>query len=188
MSANGLEVFDKTLQTTHIWLDQIMEEADVERHVAWKALGVVLRTLRDRVPVELAAHLSAELPLLIRGAYYDQYQPALQPVPIRSLEEFLAVIGLRLEGALIEADVALEAVLATLTAHIPQGMVDKMIGALPAEFQEFWRAAAVGIEPPADRFRPGEPRAFEDDGDGAEAASPDEAAAEGEPLEDRPRT
>jgi hypothetical protein len=28
MSSTGLEVFDKTLQITHIWLDEIMSELD----------------------------------------------------------------------------------------------------------------------------------------------------------------
>jgi uncharacterized protein (DUF2267 family) len=185
MSANGLEVFDKTLQTTHIWLDQIMAEAAVERHTAWKALGVVLRTLRDRVPVELAAHLSAELPLLIRGAFYDQYQPAQQPTPIRSLDEFQAIIAARLDGALIESDIALEAVIATLTAHVPQGMLSKLVGALPAEFQTFWREAVVGVEPPPDRYRPGEPRAFED-AERDTLASGEDDAGDAEPLQDRP--
>jgi len=59
MSASGLEVFDKTLQTTHIWLDQIMKEIGPDRHVAWHVLGAELRTLRDRISLGLAAHLGA---------------------------------------------------------------------------------------------------------------------------------
>ncbi len=68
MSANGLPVFDKTVQTTNIWLDQIMERLGPDRQVAWKVLGTVLHKLRDRLPVEAAAHLGAQLPLLVRGA------------------------------------------------------------------------------------------------------------------------
>ena len=75
MSASGLDVFDKTLQTTHLWLDEIQAELGPDRQVAWKVLSVVLHKLRDRLPVQLAAHLGAELPLLVRGVYYDQFQP-----------------------------------------------------------------------------------------------------------------
>ena len=67
MPATGLDVFDKTLQTTHIWLDDIMEVVGPDRQVAWHALGAVLRTLRDRLPLGLAAHLGSQLPILIRG-------------------------------------------------------------------------------------------------------------------------
>jgi uncharacterized protein (DUF2267 family) len=71
MSATGLDVFDKTLQTTNSWLDEFSEALGPDRKLAWKVLSVVLHKLRDRMPVELAAHLGAELPLLVRGAYYD---------------------------------------------------------------------------------------------------------------------
>ena len=67
MSATGLDVFDKTLQTTNIWLDEIMADIGPDRHVAWHVLGTVLRALRDRVSVELGAHFAAQLPILIRG-------------------------------------------------------------------------------------------------------------------------
>ena len=59
MSATGLDVFDKTIQTTNIWLDEIMEDMGPDRQVAWHTLGAVLRTLRDRLPPDLAAHLGA---------------------------------------------------------------------------------------------------------------------------------
>src|SRR4051812_44635600 len=67
MSATGLDVFDKTLQTTHIWLDELMQEIGPDRQVAWHVLGAVLRGVRDRIPLDLAAHLGAQLPLLVRG-------------------------------------------------------------------------------------------------------------------------
>ena len=57
MSATGLDVFDKTLQTTNIWLDEVMADIGPDRKAAWHVLGVVLRALRDRVPGPLAAHL-----------------------------------------------------------------------------------------------------------------------------------
>lgn len=46
MSATGLDVFEKTLQTTHIWLGEIMEQHGPDRKVAWHILTVVLRVLR----------------------------------------------------------------------------------------------------------------------------------------------
>ena len=67
MSSTGLDVFDKTLQTTHQWLDDLMEELGPDRQVAWHALGAVLRALRDRLPLGLAAHLGSQLPILVRG-------------------------------------------------------------------------------------------------------------------------
>src|SRR5688572_20359272 len=98
MADTGLPVFDKTLQTTHIWLGEIMEELGPDRALAWKTLSVVLRELRDRLQPGLAAHLGSELPLLVRAAYYDQYTPARQPTDV-DLEEFIAAVSLGLDDA-----------------------------------------------------------------------------------------
>lgn len=97
MNATGLDVFDKTLQTTNIWLDEIMDEIGPDRQVAWHVLGAVLHALRDRMQPDLAAHLGSQLPILVRGAFYDQYQPSKAPEKMRSLDEFLAKIKAELE-------------------------------------------------------------------------------------------
>jgi len=78
MSVTGLDVFDKTLQTTNIWLDEIMAKLGPDRQVAWHVLTAVLHALRDRLPVGLAVHLGAQLPLLVRALYYDQWRPSEQ--------------------------------------------------------------------------------------------------------------
>ena len=39
MSATGLDGFDKTLQTTKIWLDEIMAKLGPDRQAAWHVAG-----------------------------------------------------------------------------------------------------------------------------------------------------
>jgi len=43
MSSTGLDVFDKTLQTTHIWLDELTQVIGPDRQVAWHVLGAAMR-------------------------------------------------------------------------------------------------------------------------------------------------
>ena len=43
MSTTGLDVFDKSLQLTNIWLNEIMEEHGPDRQRAWHILSAVLR-------------------------------------------------------------------------------------------------------------------------------------------------
>jgi uncharacterized protein (DUF2267 family) len=65
-------VFDRTLYKTHTWLKEIMEVLGTEdRHRAYMALRAVLHALRDRLTVEEVAQLGAQLPMLIRGLYYE---------------------------------------------------------------------------------------------------------------------
>jgi uncharacterized protein (DUF2267 family) len=148
VAATGLEVFDKTLQTTNIWLDDIMAEIGPDRQLAWKVLSTVLHKLRDRMPVEAAAHLGAQLPLLVRGAYYDQYIPARQPNEVATIEEFCADVGKWLSDARpVDPTAAVRAVFAVLQKHLDPGMVTKVQVILPQSIRTFWQSMAPQREP-----------------------------------------
>jgi len=142
MSANGLKVFDKTLQVTNIWLDQIMEGLGADRQTAWKVLSTVLHKLRDSLPVEEAAHLGAQLPLLVRGVYYDQYRPAHQPIRCRSREEFVAEVAEWLADTRpVDPEAAIGAVFDMLSRNIDTGQVEKIKAILPEPIRDLWRSA-----------------------------------------------
>jgi uncharacterized protein (DUF2267 family) len=142
MATTGLDVFDKTLQTTNIWLDEIMAELGPDRQTAWHALGAVLRPLRDRLPLELAAHLGAQLPLLVRGLYYDQWHPSRQPDRLRTLDEFLGRVKDGLQGIRpVNSRDATRAVFRTIFRHVDPGQVRKVIDALPDELRALWLAS-----------------------------------------------
>jgi uncharacterized protein (DUF2267 family) len=158
MSANGLDVFDKTLQTTHIWLDELMAEIGPDRQVAWNVLGVVLRSVRNRIPLELAVHLGSQLPLLVRGTYYDQWHaPGRMAEKQRSLDEFLAPIGERLSHIRpMDARAATGAVFTVLARHVDAGQAEKVRHALPGEVQALWPAAHTWVEVERDRAGSGD--------------------------------
>lgn len=140
MAATGLEVFDKTLQTTNIWLDDIMEEIGPDRQRAWHALGAVLRALRDRLPLELAVHLGAQLPLLVRGAYYEQWHLGGHGPAPRKLDDFLELVAGNLQGTRpMRLEDVTQAVFRTLARHVDAGQVRKVVDALPTEIRRFWR-------------------------------------------------
>ncbi|TJW11000.1 MAG: DUF2267 domain-containing protein [Mesorhizobium sp.] len=146
MSATGLEVFDKTLQTTNIWLDEIMADHGPDRRVAWHMLGAVLRTLRDRLQIDLAANLGAGLPLLIRGAYYDRYRPRDLPTGGRSLEDFLQHVTEEMKSTRpVNPAEATKSVFKVLARHVDLGQSAKVRDALPKDIQALW-PESVGVK------------------------------------------
>jgi uncharacterized protein (DUF2267 family) len=152
MSATGLDVFDKTLQTTNIWLDEIMEKLGPDRHLAWKVLSTVLHKLRERLTVELSAHLGAELPLLVRGVYYDQYRPSEQPKDWNSYDVFVHEVSKWLSDARpVDPKDAIDAVFSALSRHVPGGQIQNVKDALPSSLRAAWNAAdataAAKVEP-----------------------------------------
>lgn len=136
MSSTGLDVFDKTLQTTNIWLNEIGEDIGPDRQRCYHALRAALFGLRDRLTPDQAAHLAAQLPILVRGVFYDGYRPAGKPDRIRSRDEFLQKIGEQLAQIRpVGADDAARAVFKVLDRHIARGEIDEVKEALPHDIR-----------------------------------------------------
>jgi uncharacterized protein (DUF2267 family) len=142
MSASGLDVFDRTLETTHIWLNEICNDLGPDKQVAWKVLSTVLHKLRDRLTINLAAHLGAQLPLLIRGVYYDQYDPGHMPSEHRNRDDFVADVADWLKDTRpVDTEEAIRSVFRVLSRHISEGQINKVRDALPKSLRHMWESA-----------------------------------------------
>jgi uncharacterized protein (DUF2267 family) len=138
MSATGLKIFDSTIQTTNIWLDDVMREMDWhDRHKAYHALRSVLQTLRDRLSVDEAAQLSAQLPLLVRGVFFDGWHPRHKPVKERHWDQFVAHVS---ESVALDTEVDPTAitrgVLKVLFKHVSGGEAESLKCVLPEQIRD----------------------------------------------------
>ena len=140
MSATGLEVFDKTVQTTNTWLKEIMEVTGPDRRRAYRVLAAVLHALRDRLTVDEAAQLAAQLPILVRGLYYDQWHhPSGKPERLRRKEEFLAAVAAELDDiAPINPENATRVVFSVIEQHVAPGEIGDIKATLPTQLRELW--------------------------------------------------
>jgi uncharacterized protein (DUF2267 family) len=141
MSLTGLAPFDHTLHTTNVWLNDLLEQTGwLDRHRAYHAFRAVLHALRDRLPVPEAAALGAQLPMLIRGFYYEGWHPGGKPVKERKLEEFLAHIGRELgDGPTAEPQQVARAVFRVLARHVTAGEIEGIKHVLPEEIRALWQ-------------------------------------------------
>ncbi len=137
MSHQGFPVFEGTLQTSYVWLKDLMEELGWDdRHRAYQALRVVLHAVRDRLTVDEAAALGAQLPMLLRGMYYEGWVPADTPVRGRAREEFLEPIAesLRKHPEVMPEEVVW-AVFKVLEQHVSWGEIEDVKSMLPAKIR-----------------------------------------------------
>lgn len=140
MSATGLEVFDRTLQVTNTWLDEIMRGLEcTDRHKAYHALRAVLHTLRNRLPVHDAAHFAAQLPMLVRGLFYEGWQPSKVPVKEHTRDEFLAHVtdAFALDVTADSKTIA-RTVLRVIALHVTPGEREKVKRILPEPIRDLW--------------------------------------------------
>lgn len=140
MSQSGLSAFDSTIQTTNIWLNDISERMGwLDKHRAYHALRAVLHALRDRLPVEQVAALGAQLPLLVRGIYYEGWHPAGKPLKERKKDEFVAHVAATY-GRELDADPEriTRAVFEAVASHVTAGETETIKHILPAEIRSLW--------------------------------------------------
>lgn len=127
-------------------IDRVKEEANIEdTHVAFQALRATLRTLRDRLPVNEAAHIGAQLPNLITGFYYEGWKPSATPKKYRSKEEFLDQIRDYLEDVdpTLDAEHITRGVFRVLNDQISEGQIKDIVQVFPEELRELWPQEAV---------------------------------------------
>lgn len=138
--STGLAVFDTSVQETNLWLKQLMERMHTEdRQAAYLALRATLHALRDRLGPENAAHLGAQLPLLLRGVYYEGWHLAGTPTRERQPADFVEHVRAELPlGTALEPGLAVRSVLAVLREKLDPGEVAKIKRILPHQLQVLW--------------------------------------------------
>lgn len=142
MSTTGVDAFDTTLHKTNAWLHELMEDlAWDNRHWAYLALRTGLHTLRDHLTTEEATDLGAQLPMLIRGFYYEGWTLTGKPVKERRKEDVLNHIrdAFRHDER-IHPEQVLRAVFRLLAKHVTAGEISDVKQSLPASLRHLWPA------------------------------------------------
>jgi uncharacterized protein (DUF2267 family) len=136
MAETGYAPFNRTVDKTNRVLREIEEAhgwpAD-RRNQSYAALRAVLHALRDRLTVEEGAQLAAQLPLLMRGVYYDGWRPSVVPMKI-GRDEFLDRVAGDLPFELQESPEELvKSVLHALRRHITDGEWEDVKSSMPKD-------------------------------------------------------
>jgi uncharacterized protein (DUF2267 family) len=140
MSISTCEPIEITLHTTNLWLDDLMEELGwQDRDQAYEALRVVLHALRDRLPEEALAALALNLPLLIRGIYFEGWLPRENPPKGREKEDFLSHITAAFRSnPEVDPQRVAWAVFKVLKRYATSGAIQDVGLILPPEIRVFW--------------------------------------------------
>ena len=135
------ETFGRTVQKTNEWLGELRGDLGWDdQHRAYTALKAVLHALRDRLTPEEAVELGAQLPMLVRGFYYEGWRPAGKPLKERRLDEFLAHVERELPRGRDDLDVEalVRAVFRLLDHRITAGEIEDVKGILPRRVRALW--------------------------------------------------
>jgi uncharacterized protein (DUF2267 family) len=140
MTTTGLEAFDTTVHKTNTWLKEVMNELGWDNEQkAYLALRATLHALRDRLTVDEVAQLGAQLPMLMRGLYYEGWDPTGKPVKERHRSQFLERVMRPFQAdESVDPERVTRAVFAVLSRRVTSGEIEDVKHVLPAEIRELW--------------------------------------------------
>ena len=139
MSVDAIAPIEHTVHTTNAWIRELMEELGWrDRQRTYHALRAVLHALRDRLTVAEAVDLGAQLPMLVRGLYYEGWRPDGKPDKMRR-EEFLDHIAAAFrDDPGVDPEVVAGAVFKILGRNVSAGEIGEVRHALPPGIRALW--------------------------------------------------
>jgi uncharacterized protein (DUF2267 family) len=134
------------VQEAREWLKQVRDYCDLsDKQRAYNVFRVVLHQLHDRFPPEEAFDLAVQLPLIVRGIYFEGYHFLRAP---NSLER--GVRGGRGDQAApprISPELAARAVFSILAYQCGAGETNDVVDQLPTEIKSLWPEYSVRRDP-----------------------------------------
>ncbi|PXX91626.1 hypothetical protein DIT71_07030 [Marinobacter vulgaris] len=135
---SSINIVDHNIKTINTWLNDISNELDgIGEEEAWARLKAVLQTLRDRITVTEAADFAAQLPIIVRGLYFEGWHPAETPHKWRDRADYMDAFNHKLEGE-ANGEETLKAVLRVLDRHLDSNELIQIKEMHPKELWDLW--------------------------------------------------
>ena len=148
MSSTGFNLFDHTVHETNQLLKKVEDEFGWtdRRQQSYAIVRAVLHAVRDRIPYTEAISFSAQLPLLLKGVFFDGWSPELIPEKC-TRKEFIEKIRSTFPYS---TDSSIEEVIATTFQLICEQMdppeTTKILNLLPDDIRELLIGTSVEEE------------------------------------------
>lgn len=140
MNTTRLTNLDRTLHLSKEWIRELNDRLDWgDDRRAYRLLRETIQAVRDWLTVDEAAHLSSQLPSLIRGIYFEGWHPASTPVLRRSKKDFIQRILKQFENDPIDdPEAAVSEVFGLLNRRITDGEISDIKSCLPKSLRSLW--------------------------------------------------
>jgi uncharacterized protein (DUF2267 family) len=149
MSRTGVDSLDRSIDKTNMWLADVASSFGTEdRRLAYRVTRSWLHILRDRLPVPVAAHIAAQLPELLRGVFYDGWNPSKVPIKF-GRDEYISRFARDAQIHHSEVATAGRNVSAAMRKHMSDGAINEALGVLPGDIRDLIAPADGSPSPPA---------------------------------------
>ena len=141
MTTATISAIEQSIEKTNDWLDELVNEGDfASRDQAYSAFRAVIHAVRDRLVVDEAADFASQLPMVVRGFYYEGWKPAAAPNKERTVEDFVSHVKSSLgNNTTIDPKTATAVVLRSFDKYLTEGQRSHVRRMIPDEIlTELW--------------------------------------------------
>ena len=142
MTAQGLEVIDHSVHLTHEWINELAARLGwSSKRSTLRLLRITLHRIRDHLMINELAQMSAQLPLVIRGFFFEGWVPKQTPIKERRAQEFVTFVDAQMgETPEYRGRDDIKCVFDMLNARLSRGEVEDVRASLPSEIHDLWSA------------------------------------------------
>jgi uncharacterized protein (DUF2267 family) len=137
-------VFDRHLAVANRWLKELATHLALppsEYPRALHALRAGLHAIRDRLPPSEVLDLAAQLPVVIRGFYYECW--TLAPERVRDRAAMIERVRAELApDERLDPVEVLRGVIQLLVDHVSEGEIADVVATIPKPIAALWRELA----------------------------------------------
>lgn len=139
MGGTSIANFTQAAQQAQQWVNELADDLDWDERRAYRLLRCVLHALRDWLTQEEMVDLSAQLPVLIRGIYFEGWKPLEAPVRDRKKADFIGRVQDSFSDDLLnDPDAAVTAVFRLLGRHVSHGEIVQVRNSMKKSMRELW--------------------------------------------------
>jgi uncharacterized protein (DUF2267 family) len=137
------EGLESTVRTSREWVSEYAAKLGQSHPAtAFRCLRVALHAIRDRLPIEAAASLATELPMLLRGAFYEDWRPGSSPDTPRTADELYQEVLRELESdTTTPPHDVMRAAFSLLEDRVDWDEIAKVRRILPQPIRAMWATA-----------------------------------------------
>lgn len=134
-------VFARTQHKSQEWIKEMRKDLKwMSGDNIYHLLRAVLHALRDQLSIHEAAHFSAQLPLLLRGTFYESWDPKTKLNTGESKDDFIQTVKKNLSPMSIpkfDLEQGIIVALNVIKNHISKGEMKDLTGMLNPSLKAF---------------------------------------------------
>lgn len=131
--------FSHSAQQAQQWVNELAADLGWPENLSHRLMRAVLQALRDWLSPEEAADLSSQLPEMIRGIYFEGWDPAKSPAVERDKRDFVLRISKSLnEQPEVDIEEGIAAVFRLLDRHLSHGEIIQVKNSMRKSLRQLW--------------------------------------------------